>query len=89
MIQHAMDEGMKDAPVSVKLTDNNIHIPGLFNTPMKGIALFHQSDIRLSSQFTLTMGLRFDHERQEIDYNTQALIHCLVSGMGLANAPGK
>ena len=89
MIQHAMDEGMKDAPVYVKLTDNNIHIPGLFNTPMKGIALFHQSDIRLSSQFTLTMGLRFDHERQEIDYNTQALIHCLVSGMGLANAPGK
>ena len=89
MIQHAMDEGMKDAPVSIKLTDNNIHIPGRFNTPMKGIALFHQSDFKLFPRITLTMGLRFDHERQEIGYNTQALIHCLVSGMGLTNASGK
>lgn len=88
MIQRAMDEGMKDAPVRVQLTDERLHIPGLFHTPVRSIALFHQSDIRLSDRLTLTAGLRLDHERQAIDYATRTTVNTLFTGMGLVAQPG-
>lgn len=88
MIQRAMDEGMAESPVSVKLTDEQLHIPGLFHTPMRGVALFHQSDLRLATALTLTLGLRLDHEWQGIDYDTQTTINTLFTGMGLVDQPG-
>lgn len=89
MIQQAMDEGMKDAPVRVQLTDEHLHIPGLFHTPVRSIALFHQSDIRLTERLTLTAGLRLDHERQAIDYDTRTRVNTLFTGMGLVAQPGQ
>lgn len=88
MIQRAMDEGMKDAPVRVQLTDDRLHIPGLFHTPVRSIALFHQSDIKLNERLTLTAGLRLDHEWQAIDYDTRTTVNTLFTGMGLVNTPG-
>lgn len=89
MIQQAMDEGMKDAPVRVQLADERLHIPGLFHTPVRSIALFHQSDIRLNDRLTLTAGLRLDHERQAIDYDTRTTVNTLFTGMGLVDMPGQ
>lgn len=80
MIQQAMNEGMSQSPVKVTLTDSNIHIPGLFDTPSTGVALFHQSAFRLSSRLTLTIGLRLDHEWTRIDYDTQAKVNATMSG---------
>ena len=89
MIQNAIDEGMKDTGMKVELTNNHLHIPGHFSTPIKGVALFHQSDIELSSMWTLTAGLRLDYERQTIDYNSHTTIHTLFTGMGLTNQTGE
>lgn len=89
MIQQAMDEGMKDAPVRVQLTDERLHIPGLFHTPVQSIALYHQSDISLTPRLTLTAGLRLDHEWQSIDYDTRTTVNTLFTGMGLVNTPGQ
>lgn len=89
MIQRAMDEGMKDAPVRVELADERLHIPGRFSTPVRSIALFHQSDIRLTERLTLTAGLRLDHERQAIDYDTRTTVNTLFTGMGLVAQPGQ
>lgn len=89
MIQQAMDEGMGNSPVKVHITNEEIHIPGLFRTPVKGTALFHQSDIRLAGPLTLTLGLRLDHERQDIRYNTSATVDCLINGMGLTDQAGR
>lgn len=85
MIQEAMDEGMANSPVKVTLTDSHIRIPGIFETPTTGIALFHQSDINLLPQLTLTAGLRLDYEYIYIDYNTHATINGKMSGMGFNN----
>lgn len=89
MIQQAMDEGMKNTDIKVQLTDEQMHIPGLFQTPTRSMALFHQSDIHITSGLTLTAGLRLDYERQAIDYDTHTTIHTQFSGMGLVNQPGQ
>lgn len=87
MIQTAMDKGMANAPVSVTLTDDHIHIPGLFDTPMAGAALFHQSTIALGKRLKATWGVRFDYEHTHIGYDTQAKIHATMTGMGVTDQP--
>lgn len=89
MIQQAMDDGMQSTGMRVQLTDEQMHIPGLFHTPVRSLALFHQSDILVLPQFTLTAGIRLDYERQAIDYDTYTTIHTLFTGMGFVNQPGK
>lgn len=89
MIQQAMDEGMKDAPVTVRITDEGIHIPGRFRLPVQAAALFHQSDIRLATPLTLTLGLRLDHERQDIRYHTGTSVNCLINDKGPIELTGK
>lgn len=88
MIQQAMDEGMQGTGIRVELTDERLHIPGLFSTPVQSLALFHQSDIRLGERLTLTAGLRLDHEWQAIDYDSHTSVNTLFTGMGLTETPG-
>lgn len=89
MIQQAMDDGMQATGMQVQLTDEQMHIPGLFHTPVRSLAFFHQSDIHVLPKLILTAGVRLDYERQAIDYNTHTTIHTLFSGMGFVNQPGK
>lgn len=87
MIQSAMDAGMANSPVKVTLTDERIHIPGDFDTPVAGGAVFHQSDIALTPQLTLTAGVRADYEYLHITYDTRAKIAGKMTGMGFTQQP--
>lgn len=87
MIQSAMDAGMQNAPVSITLTDPSIRIPGSFDTPVLGTALFHQSEVELLPRFTLTAGVRIDYERLQIDYDTRATLGGTMTGMGYTAQP--
>lgn len=88
MIQRAMDEGMQGTDMRVELTDERLHIPGLFSTPVQSLALFHQSDLHLTERLTLTAGARLDHEWQAIDYDSHTSVNTLFTGMGLTETPG-
>lgn len=79
-MQMYMDMAMAQAhsPVSVKLTDTSMDIPGFFKTPTYGLALFHQStfnDFLGVNGLSATLGLRLDYEKLKIDYNTQAVMN--------------
>lgn len=80
MIQSSMDAAMLavEAPVSVKLTDDNLYIPGDFATPSYGVAFYHQSSFDLTTMMTITAGIRADYECIDIDYNTGARVNCNV-----------
>ncbi len=47
-------------------------IPGLFRTPQDNFALFHESNIDITSRLTATLGLRYDLSQVSIDYATRA-----------------
>ena len=47
-------------------------IPGQFDIPTFGVALYHQSSYRLWDRLTLTAGLRVEHERTSMDFDTHA-----------------
>ncbi|MCR4604086.1 MAG: TonB-dependent receptor [Prevotella sp.] len=57
-------------------------IPGHFRTPQHNFGIFHQSDIDITSNLTLTMGLRYDLSQAAIDYNTMGAMHLDESVMG-------
>ncbi|MBQ8607194.1 MAG: TonB-dependent receptor [Bacteroidaceae bacterium] len=80
MIQNAMDEGMKNSPIQVTLTDEKLYIPGTFDTPTFGAALFHQSTIEIVKGLKATAGIRLNYEKIQIDYNTEATIHGIMNG---------
>lgn len=80
ILQRQMDAAMSAAhsPVSVQLTDKGMNIPGLFNMPTYGFAIFHQSTFNNlfgAEGLSATLGVRLDYEKVKIDYDTQAALN--------------
>lgn len=59
---------------SLKITDKELYIPGDFDTPSFGLALFHQSTYNnlFTEGLSLTAGIRLDYERQKFAYAAEA-----------------
>lgn len=81
MIQSMMDRAMANSPVKMKLLDETMPIPGIFDTPTLGAALFHQSTFNdlLVEGLSATVGLRLDYEKVKIDYNSSAAMNYQMS----------
>lgn len=84
MIQSMMDKAMANSPVKMMLLDNTMPIPGIFDTPTLGVALFHQSTFNdlLVEGLSATVGLRLDYEKMKIDYNSSAAMNYQMSMNG-------
>ncbi len=56
----------------LSIVDNSVFIPGSFNTPTIGGAIFHQSTYNnlFVKGLSLTAGIRLDYEKDDLDYNT-------------------
>lgn len=59
-------------PFNLIILDNQLYIPGSFDTPSYGAALFHQSTYNnlFTKGLSLTAGVRLDYEKQEMDYTS-------------------
>ncbi|MDH6344035.1 iron complex outermembrane receptor protein [Parabacteroides sp. PFB2-12] len=70
MFQSIFDE--IKAPIALNVTGDELYIPGSFETPSYGTALFHQSTINnlFTPGLSLTAGLRLDYEKQEMTYRS-------------------
>lgn len=58
----------------LKILDEQLYIPGSFDTPSYGLALFHQSTYNnlLIKGLSLTAGIRLDYEKQRMTYESEA-----------------
>ena len=58
----------------LKILDEQLYIPGSFDTPTYGLALYHQSTYNnlLIKGLSLTAGIRFDYEKQQMTYESAA-----------------
>ena len=69
-------DGLKDIgmPGSLSITNGSLYIPGTFKMPSYGAALYHQSTYNnlFTDGFSLTAGVRFDYEKQELEYSSEA-----------------
>lgn len=72
-------------PVTLKVLDEELYIPGSFDTPSYGAALFHQSTINnlFTKGLSLTAGIRLDYEKQKMKYESTAKMHLgmVIPGM--------
>ncbi len=81
-------------PFYLWIMDNQLYIPGSFDTPSYGIALFHQSTYNnlFTKGLSLTAGIRLDYEKQEMDYTSTAKMRMGVSadslGQHITELPG-
>jgi outer membrane receptor protein involved in Fe transport len=59
---------------SFVILNKELYIPGTFDTPAYGAALFHQSTINnlFTDGLSLTAGIRLDYEKQEMKYRSNA-----------------
>lgn len=87
VLQPVFDQLKENNPAmpQLQLLDEQLEIPGSFDTPSYGAALFHQSTYNnfLTSGLSLTAGIRLDYEKQEMTYRSEALMR-----MGMVRAPG-
>jgi outer membrane receptor protein involved in Fe transport len=75
-LQPVFDDLKNTYPRMPELTilDKELYIPGTFDTPAYGAALFHQSTINnlFTDGLSLTAGVRLDYEKQEMIYRSNA-----------------
>ena len=64
-------------PVNLKILSETMPVPGIFDTPVLGAAVFHQSTFNhlLFENLSATVGLRLDYEKNKIDYNSSAAMN--------------
>jgi len=82
-------DGLKDTypnMPSLVILDEELYIPGNFDTPSYGAALFHQSTINnlFTDGLSLTAGIRLDYEKQKMKYQSNAKMSL---GMKMGNMP--
>ena len=53
---------------AMSISDN--YVPGTFKTPQLNIGIYHESNFTLSERLMLTLGLRYDHQQVEIEYDS-------------------
>jgi outer membrane cobalamin receptor len=49
-----------------------------YNTDVKGIAFFHQSNFKITKKLSLTAGLRYDYETSEMHYRYESIKNSLA-----------
>lgn len=66
---------------ALKITDKELYIPGHFDTPSFGLALFHQSTYNnlFTDGLSLTAGIRLDYEKQKMNYQAEAKMNMAAS----------
>ena len=77
-LENTINQGMASsgAPVSMQLLNETMPVPGIFDTPVSGAAIFHQSTFNhlLVENLSATIALRLDYEKNKIDYNSSAAL---------------
>ena len=73
-------------PGKLVVLDEELYIPGSFETPTYGAALFHQSTYNnlFTEGLSLTAGIRLDYEKERMKYNSTAKMHL---GMAIPGRP--
>lgn len=59
---------------SITISNESLHIPGDFETPVYGTAMYHQSTYNnlFTEGLSITAGIRLDYEKQELKYKSEA-----------------
>lgn len=87
IFQKVFDDLKKNNPKmpELKVLDESLYIPGSFDTPSYGLALYHQSTYNnlLIDGLSITAGVRLDYERQKISYDSEAKMR-----VGFSMKPG-
>lgn len=60
--------------MSVNFRGDRLLMSGTYETPVLGLALFHQSTYQFTDRFSLSAGLRLDYERQSVSYHSPATV---------------
>ena len=68
MSNNRVPQTVKDMLSNSSFSDN--YVPGTFKTPSLNFGLYHETNLKLTSRLTATVGLRYDYQRTEIDYDT-------------------
>ena len=76
----------------LKILDEEIYIPGSFDTPTYGLALYHQSTYNnlFTDGLSITAGVRLDYEKAKLDYYSEASMNFgmqMAQGMPVINLP--
>lgn len=58
--------------MGVNFREKEIHMGGTFDTPTLNAALFHQSTLHFNDKLSAVVGLRFDYDHHQMDYNAPA-----------------
>ncbi len=64
------------------IVNTKMQNPGVYRTPMTNIGVFHESHYDFTKDFSATLGIRYDFNRQELRFNTASITNVNINLMG-------
>lgn len=78
IIYKAMTAAMPPAMAAAVSVGVDMKNPGEYRTPMMNLGVFHESSFRFTDDFSATLGLRYDFNRQELKYSTSSVTDAMI-----------
>lgn len=77
-----MTTQMMTAMSAATIVNTKMQNPGVYRTPMTNIGVFHESHYDFTKDLSVTLGLRYDFNRQELRFNTASITNVDINLMG-------
>lgn len=77
-----MTTQMMTAMSAATFVNTKMANPGVYRTPMMNLGVFHESHYDFTRDFSATLGIRYDFNRQELRYNTSSITNVNINMMG-------
>ncbi len=78
ILQKLVDVGMPERVLGMMQLSNN-HTPGDFHTPQLNLGVYHETNLNVTDQLMLTLGLRYDYMKLKMDYYTESMFDLTVN----------
>ncbi|MCF0202567.1 MAG: TonB-dependent receptor [Bacteroidaceae bacterium] len=73
VIKNAMAQVLPPEQAAILKVTTAMDVPGEFRTPMFNLGVFHESHFQIAKDFSATVGVRYDLNRQEVNYLTSCI----------------
>lgn len=80
----AMAESTIQKAGGVSVSSLSMDVPGIFHTPQFNLGVFHESQVNITDDLTMTVGLRYDFSHVSVRYATSASMNLTANVMGVS-----
>ena len=79
VVKQVMSASLPPQQAALLQVSTDMSVPGDYRTPMLNLGVYHESNFEITKDFSITAGVRYDYNRQNLDYYASSLTNLNVA----------